>query len=221
MDGRRLRLGRARSPAVTVAFVAVLVLATGVIVNTLLGGRALAATEAADAVDLPAPAAGVIADFDDGSAQAAYGTGWMASDDKLQGGQSQAAVRVIDGGAAGTAHALEIAGTLRSGAEHVWGGAMFFPVDPPMQGLIDYSTKKTLSFATRGDGATYYVMLWSGPQLGSPAIHEYTAGAEWRSIDVPLAAFAGADLARVRAIGFMAANRTGDFRFEIDGVRLD
>lgn len=184
------------------------------------GTAAVAATATAAAA---APSNSLIADFELGSAQAAYGSGFAASADDIRGGKSVAAIQVMDGGAANTAKSLEIAGTIDAAATaYPWGGAMFFPSDPPMQGLMDYSTKRTLRFFVRGDGRSYWLMLFSGPDMqATPAMLTFETGPQWREVRLALSDFSGADLHRVRAIGLMAGMPGGAFRFQVDGIHIE
>jgi ABC-2 type transport system permease protein len=191
---------------------------------------ATAATEAAPAAtDTPAPPAGVaappdpvIANFDSGSDKAAYGNGLFATGDERQGGNSTAAQRVVDGGAAGSARALEVTGDLRPGAQYPFAGTFFFPEGEPMQGLMDYSGKKTLSFWARGDGRRFTLMVFSGAtQGGIPLMYGFKTGPDWQKYELELAKFGAADFKRVRGIAFGALNEMGPFRFQIDDVRFD
>ena len=91
-----------------------------------------------------------------------------------------------------------------------------------MQGLIDYSTKKTLSFQARGDGKRYILLVISGISTdGIPLMYDFTAGPEWREVRLELANFGAVDFKRVRAIGVGSMGPAGPFRFEIDDVRLE
>jgi hypothetical protein len=64
-------------------------------------------------------------------------------------------------------------------------------------------------------------MLFSGTQMQSmPSMKPFVAGKEWTEVRLPLAAFNGADLARVRGLAFTAGQPVGAFAFEIDDVEL-
>jgi len=193
---------------------------------------ATAATDAASAAaDTPvseapagvaAPAVAVIADFDQGSAAAAYGIGWAAAGDEMRGGNSKATQRLVDGGAAGSKGALEVTGEIGNAIQYPFAGTMFFPEGPPMQGLMDYSGKKTLTFQARGDGKRYMVMVISGIEMDAiPLMVDFEAGAEWHEVRLEFANLGAADFKRVRAIGIGTMGPAGPFRFEIDDVRLE
>jgi len=164
----------------------------------------------------------VIADFDHGSAAAPYGTGWVAAADDSQGGNSKSSQRVIDNGAAGSKGALEVTGEVGNALQYPFAGTMFFPEGIPMQGLMDYSGKKTLSFQTRGDGGRYKVLVLSGtPMISIPLMIDFEAGAEWHEVRLEIANLGAADFKRVRGIGIGSMGPTGPFRFEIDDVRVE
>jgi ABC-2 type transport system permease protein len=194
-------------------------------------GGATAATDASTTTGTPAPEspAGkaapdtvLIAGFDDGSANAAYGTGWAAAGDDMRGGNSHATQRLVAEGAGGSKGALEVTGAIGAGIQYPFAGTMFFPEGPPMKGLMDYSGKKTLRFQARGDGKRYTVIVISGLAVEAiPLMHEFEAGPDWKEVRLELAEFAVADWKRVRAIGVGTMGPVGPFRFEIDDVRLE
>jgi ABC-2 type transport system permease protein len=172
-------------------------------------------------VGVPAPAATVIANFDAGSDRAAYGTGMMALGDERQGGSSVAAQRLVTGGAEGSAGALEITGDLKPGAQYPFAGTYFFPEGQPMEGLMDYSARKTLSFHARGDGRRYTFMVFTGTTMGIPLMYNFQAGPEWRKYELSLVDFSAHDFKRVRGMAFGAMGDNGPFQFQIDDVRLE
>ena len=191
---------------------------------------ATAATDAASAATgtpdspagLVAPDIAVIADFDGGSALAAYGTGFSAAGDEMRGGNSSATQRLIDDGASGSKGALEVAGAVGDGIQYPFAGTMFFPHGTPMQGLMDYSGRKTLSLKVRGDGKRYMVMVISGLAVDAiPLMVDFEAGPEWKEVRLDIAKLGAADWKRVRAIGVGTMGPVGPFRFEIDDVRVE
>ncbi len=150
-----------------------------------------------------------------------YGLGWDVSTDRVMGGKSNATVARRSGGAGGSAGSLRVEGTVAAGFAYPWAGALFSPGKAAMQ-AVDYSSRRELRFRVRGDGRRYAAMLLSGgPTGGAPPMHAFETGAEWREVRVPLAAFAGADTARVWGIGFNAGPPTGDFWFELDDVVVE
>jgi ABC-2 type transport system permease protein len=236
MHGRGLRMAGSRGLALKtgVAIAAAALVAVGL--SSMAGGRSAESNAASAATSspsqspastaangppgAPAPADPTIADFDSGSAAARYGVGWQAAADRENGGQSHATATVVKGGAQGTSGALEIAGDIRGGVDQPYAGAMFFPVGPPWSGTMDYSGRSTLRFHARGDGKTYVVTLFTGPELSyQPAILMFDASPEWREMRFSLAD-SGVDLRHVRAIGIMGGI-PGEFRLQIDSVRIE
>lgn len=224
-------------PLRRVATIAVLWGSVGLVVAGVMGGNARKPAEPAAAstgsngapaatgaaanlapVGVAAPQDGLIADFDDGTASARYGIGFVETADNLQGGSSRAAIKVVAGGADASASALEITGAIGPGAAYPWAGAMFFPNGPPMTGAMNYSDRTALSFQVRGDGKRYVVMIFAGSEQ-IPSTYPFEAGPEWREVRVPLADYV-TDIARVRGIGIVSNGPEGEFRLQIDSVDM-
>ncbi|GHD69011.1 hypothetical protein GCM10007164_11460 [Luteimonas padinae] len=175
-----------------------------------------AATAAAPAIADDA----LVADFEDGGTGVRFGHGWQVTTDAMAGGRSVATQEAIAGGAAGSRGALRVSGEIRPGFAFPWAGTMFHPGAQPMQ-PVDASSRSELVFQARGDGRTYQAMLFSGPSMqGMPAMQPFTAGPEWREVRIPLAAFAGADPATLRAVAITAGLPDGGFELFIDQVEL-
>jgi len=87
---------------------------------------------------------------------------------------------------------------------------------------VDLSGGGTLGFRLRGDARPLQVMLFSGVQMqGMPSTRIVQATGEWTEVRIPLAAFQGADLARVRGIAFTATFPVGAFQFQLDDVAVE
>ena len=163
-------------------------------------------------------ASGRISDFDGTAVSGEFGSGWQVYTDTLMGGTSDARMRLIKPGAAGSAGALEITGTIRAGVPYPWAGAMFFPGPAPMA-AADVSRFKEIVFHVRGDGREYQLMVFSTELGNIPAVQPFTAGAEWGEQVIPLKAF-GISGANLRGILFSAGAAPGAFSLAIDQVRL-
>jgi len=162
--------------------------------------------------------ANVLSDFEAGAATAAFGTSWMPTADNIAGGKSTGTVSVADGGAAGTAKALSIAGTIDPAIPYAWYGAMWSPTDVPMQ-AANLSSKKELRLHAKGDGKTYRVMIFSESKGMMPLQKTFTAGPEWSEVTMPWTAF-GIDGSDVMAIIFAGGPQPGPFALQIDEVAL-
>lgn len=161
-----------------------------------------------------------ISDFEGESIEANFGVGWHTASDSLMGGSSSASMSRIPGGANGSAGALQIRGEIKPGFAFPWAGATFFPGSAPMR-AVDLSARHEIVFQTRGDGREYNVLLLSGEsEQGMPAMQGFVAGPDWTEVRLPLAAFAGADPATLRGIGFSAGLPIGEYRLEVDQVEL-
>jgi ABC-2 type transport system permease protein len=190
-------------------------------------GDASAATDATPSapVGVAAPDTVVIADFDKGSASASYGLGFDSRDDKDRGGDSSISQKVVAGGAQHSAGALEVTGEVGTALQYPYVGTSFVPNGTPgtewsKQGYMDYSRKHTLSFFARGDGQIYTVLVMGPAVDGIPPMYQFTTGADWMEVRVPLANLAGLDLKRVKLVS-IGTTTPGPFRFQIDGVRIE
>lgn len=196
--------------------------ATRAIVAIWKNGHAVERTAAADAESArgaDASALDRIGVFDE-TVDSQPGSGWHGTTDQMIGGRSTARHRRVAPGAAGSAGALAIDGEIVAGAAFPWAGVVFLPGAEPMA-PVDLSMRRELVFQARGDGREYQVMLLSGPSVqGLPAMRAFVAGPHWSTVRLPLADFAGADLARVRGIGFTAGAPSGPYALTIDEVEL-
>lgn len=187
-------------------------------------GYAIDRARAADATPVAsgaaAPAGTLVSDFDGDTIDARIGHGWQPTTDQMMGGASTLSHALVAGGAGDSRGALEVTGEIRAGSPFPWSGMMFFVAAEPMQ-PVDFSTRRELVFWVRGDGRSYNAMLFSGTSAqGMPSLQSFTAGPQWREVRLPLAGFAGADTALLRAVAFTAGQPAGAFAFRLDHVEL-
>jgi hypothetical protein len=201
--------------------------ATRAIAGVWKGGHAIdraafaarVAAENARAQSAPAALAdGVISDFEDGTLAPRFGTAWMSSTDRMAGGTSTGAMKVVDDGATGTAKSLHISGTITSGFAYPWSGAMWSPAAQPMT-PADLSSKKEIHFWSKGDGGTYRIMIFAQSKGMTPVQQTFVAGPQWQEHAFPWSAF-GLDGKGVMAIIFTGGSKPGDFSFQVDQVVL-
>jgi ABC-2 type transport system permease protein len=215
---------RSKVPLQRVLSRAVFFAAIGAIVLGFLQGHVQnVAHDDGGAFGVAAPDTVVLATFDDGTAKASYGLGWEKAEDQTQGGDSTAAIRVVEGGAERSKGALEITGTIGGAAQYPFAGTIFWPKgDRAEDAFVDYSKKHTLRFFARGDGRQYTALFLVG-KTGSriPPMYSFTAGDDWQEVSIKLDALAGMEQRRVRAILIGSMGPTGDFRLQIDNVRLE
>jgi imidazolonepropionase-like amidohydrolase len=164
-------------------------------------------------------ATGDVSDFEDGQVAAHFGAGWMMSLDKQAGGKSSGAYAVVDEGANASKKSLSITGTISDAVPYAWAGAMFSPGAQVFQ-PTDLSSKKEIRFWAKGDGKTYRLMVFAQSKGMMPLVQEFVAGAEWKEYSIPFSAFSGSDGHDIMAILFAGGPRPGDFKFQIDDVRL-
>jgi hypothetical protein len=166
----------------------------------------------------PGSESGLISDFDDGTSNTKFGSGWQVSTDSYMGGKSTAQMHVVEGGAEDSKDALQIDGEIVPNSI-VWAGAIFFPAPTPMA-PVNLSGKKSISFWTKGDGGNYAVMVYSQSNGYIPARQSFVAGPEWKKVTIPFSAF-GTDGHDLMGIFLGAASVPGHFTFMIDNVRLE
>lgn len=164
-------------------------------------------------------ASGRVSDFDAGTLATSFGAGWAISTDAMAGGGSTATMQVVDGGAEGTTHALEIRGTIDAKLPFAWAGAMFTP-GAQMMTPVNLSSKKEIAFRAKGDGRTYRLMLFAESKGMQPLSKSFVAGAEWKEFTFPISAFAGSDGRDLMALIFAAGPAAGGFELRIDDVRI-
>lgn len=167
----------------------------------------------------PAKIVGLLSNFDDGTTKAAFGTGWVETTDQMAGGKSTATMKVVDGGANGTAKSLQTTGTIDASLPYAWGGPMFMPGAAPMS-PTNLSSAKSISFWARGDGQTYHVMVFSQGKGYQPLTVDFVAGPEWKEYSFPFSAFDGIDGHDIMGIAFTAGPTPGPFTLRLDEVNF-
>jgi len=179
--------------------------------------------EAAEQAKASAPsgaALDLISDFEEGQPTSKFGTGWMVSTDSIAGGKSAGEMKVVDGGANGGKHALEVTGLIDGGLPYAWSGVMFSPGKQAFV-PIDLSSRKSISFFTRGDGQTYRVLIFTAAGGRIPAQQTFTAGSDWKKVTIPFTAFNGTDGHDISAILFVGGPTAGKFNFQVDEIKLE
>src|SRR5215469_5563 len=179
--------------------------------------------EATQAAQAPAPSGSemsLISDFEDGSQKAKFGTGWMPSTDSIAGGSSTWETKIVDGGANGSKHALDISGVIDGGVPYAWSGVLFSPGAQPFV-AVNLSSKKTFSFFAKGDGQNYRVLVFTASGGRIPSQQAFTTTSSWKQFSIPFSAFDGSDGHDIAAILFVGGPNPGKFDFEIDDVKLE
>lgn len=142
-----------------------------------------------------------------------------ASTDQMMGGRSTAELRVVPGGAGGSAHSLAITGEIAPGLPFAWAGAAFMPGEQPMQ-PANLSGWREITFQARGDGRTYRLMLFAESLGMAPATRTFVAGPEWQEYRFPLAGFQGVEGHDLTMLLFAGGPEPGGFALQIDNVRF-
>jgi imidazolonepropionase-like amidohydrolase len=178
---------------------------------------AVAAARAEAARPAPPAPGGLVSDFEGGTPSAAFGAGWMVTNDAQAGGGSTGTMAVAEGGAAGTARSLAITGTISDAVPYAWAGAMFSP-GPQMMAPADLSASHAVHFWAKGDGKTYRVMLFVQSRGYTPLVQTFVAGPEWTEHTIPFSAFSGIDGKGLMAVIFAGGPTPGAFAFQVDQV---
>ena len=178
------------------------------------------AAKAAQSAQASGPEISLISDFDDGTSNATFGTGWALSTDSIAGGKSTGDMKVVDGGANGDKHALDVSGVIDGGLPYAWAGVMWAPGSQPFI-PVNLSSKKNISFFAKGDGQTYRVLVFTTSGGRIPAQQTFTAGAEWKKNSIPFSAFNGTDGHDISAILLVGGPAAGKFDFQIDEIKLE
>jgi beta-glucosidase len=164
----------------------------------------------------------MVSDFENGKTTAAYGMWIPANDSMNSGGKSKSSLSVVEGGAAGTKGAMQVTGELIPGAPFIFGGALFFPGNAPMQ-PANLSKKNSISFWAKGDGGTYTLMVLTEQRNGQngepPAMTTFVAGPEWKQFTFPFSTFE-TDGGDISGIGFIRMQDQGKFQFQLDEVEI-
>jgi hypothetical protein len=163
---------------------------------------------------------GLISNFDDGTFNTKFGSGFSVSTDSYAGGKSIADLKVIEGGPNGAKNALQISGTISDAFAYAWAGAMFSPGATPFA-PANLSAKKSLHFWARGDGRACRIMLFTQSAGYMPAQKTFAAGTDWKEIVIPFSDLGGTDGHDINGILFSASSVTGPFTFAIANVRLE
>ena len=129
-------------------------------------------------------------------------------------------MKIVDGGANGGKHALGITGMIDGGLPYAWSGVMWAPGNQPFV-PVNLSSKKEITFYTKGDGGTYRVLVFTESGGRIPAQQTFSAGPEWKKVSVPFSSFNGTDGHDVGAILFVGGPAAGKFDFEVGEIRLE
>ena len=164
--------------------------------------------------------AGLISDFEDGTPSSKFGVGWMISTDSIAGGKSTGEMKVVDGEANGSKHALEVTGAIDGGLPYAWAGVMWAPGNQPFV-PVNLSSKKSISFCTKGDGGTYRVLVFTESGGRIPAQVTFTSAPEWKKVSLPFSSFNGTDGHDIGGVLFVGGPAAGKFDFQVDDIRLE
>lgn len=176
------------------------------------GYRARVAAAPRDAEpEAPQGELGMVSDFEAGPA-ASFGRSWAGS----AGPGSKAAVAVV-AGAHGSKGALGITGEVVANAK-MWAGAIWMPGAKAFA-PVNLSGKQGFSFAARGDGKPYVVMVFARKRRFVPAVQSFQPGAAFATVRFTWSQFDDLDGKDVAAI-FIGGIAPGPVDLAIDDFQL-
>ncbi|MBV8502525.1 MAG: amidohydrolase family protein [Paucibacter sp.] len=182
--------------------------------------RSLRVDERPETAVAAAAGSSLIADFETDVTSVRMGQPLSITTDMMAGGKSSATQAWSAGGANGSKGALKVQGLIDGGLPYAWAGTLWMAGSAPMQ-AVDYGTRHELVFKVRGEERTGMAMVFSGPSAQSrPAMQSFKIGHDWTEVRLPLAGFAGVDLAKLRAVALTVGLPAGAFSFEIDDLEL-
>jgi imidazolonepropionase-like amidohydrolase len=169
----------------------------------------------------------VLSDFEGAKPTAAFGSDWLASSDAIAGGNSQAHVEIVAGGAADSGYALRLSGEVKplSGevkpgfSKEPGAGAIYFPGRSPLT-PADLSAAQGLRFSARGDGATYRIIVTTGGETPKRSARTFVAGPAWQEQSFRWSDFEIADASAVQSIAIVAGPAAGRYNLLLDQVAI-
>ncbi len=182
----------------------------------VLAAQADAAGAQAEQLSGDAPV--LVSDFEAGDASAFIGQAWQATDDQAAGGDSTAAVSVVEGGARDSRYVLQVDGTVGSGFAFPWSGAMYMPAAVPFA-PEDLSTVPVLYFEASGTPGDYRVQLYCSNTGQQVVEWAFSVQEEWRRYSVDLGTIGGCDSSGVMAVIFTSGT-IGEFTLQLDNVKF-
>ncbi len=160
----------------------------------------------------------LVSDFESGENSVRFGNPWVPTSDAEAGGNSEAVIEVVDGGADDSAYSLQVTGTLGEEFPFPWSGTMFLPGAQPF-GPADLSSRPQLTFWAKGDEGNYRVQLICQNSGQVPPEYSFELTDEWIQIGIDLGTVGGCDTAGIMAVIF-SAMEPGEFQFQLDDVEL-
>jgi hypothetical protein len=143
---------------------------------------------------------------------------WTPTSDVMMGGTSTASVLPVAEGAAESSDALRVQATVSDAFAYPWAGACVGVLpEGNAASVADYGS---ITLDVRSTAARYKLMLFTEGAYGAPPTMRFDAGPEWSRITLPLSGFGEVDLGRVTGLAIVSPPHPGDYRFDIDNVRL-
>jgi hypothetical protein len=128
-------------------------------------------------------------------------------------------MELIGDGAAGSAGALRVTGSVSAAIQYPWAGVMFSP-GSRVFAPENLSANAGFSFAIRGDGTSFNVLVFSESLGRTPAVKTFQSTDGWASHSYVWSAFRGIDGSDIMAIVISAVEGADSFWFELDNFLM-
>ncbi len=143
---------------------------------------------------------------------------WQPTSDEMMGGASTASVGHVNGGADGTAGALQVDATINAGFPFPWAGAFFGGDDPA--NIASLGKYQSISFDVRGTPSTYRLMLFSTESVGAPPTEEFSVTNDWQRVTLPLDGLIATQRDHFVGLALVTPIAKGRYQYTIDNVVL-
>jgi len=162
---------------------------------------------------------GFLSDFETELSSSEYFE-WSGSTDKLAGGNSEATLERVEGGAQESGYAMKIDASVNSGFAFPWAGAS---IALPQNGLaapVDVSKYRSISFDIKGTPGTLRVMAFSAGAAGIPPTQTVEVTEGWQALTLNLSRFSGLQTNQFTGFAFVAGPAMGRSTIYLDNVTL-
>ena len=157
--------------------------------------------------DLPSS----LMDFSEGLLLKA-GFKWVATDDSMIGGKSEAAIKREDEG-------IRVDGSINPGFAYPWSGAML-AFSEAFNQPYDFTSKAKISFQIRGSEGTYRTMLFRPAGAGIPSMQPFNVTGEWQTVELDIKGFRNINLAKIAGLSIVAG-KEGSFWIEVKEMQIN
>ncbi len=150
-------------------------------------------------------------DFSEGLVLKA-GFKWVATDDSMIGGKSEAAIKREGEG-------IRVDGSINPGFAYPWSGAML-SFSEAFNQPYDFTSKTKISFQIRGAEGIYRAMLFRPAGAGIPPMQAFKVTGEWQTVELDIKAFRDINLSKIAGLSIVAG-KEGSFWIEVKDMQIN